>query len=241
MMTTETLRLLLSKLPEKARRAYRVPNIAHNLIAVAALCDAGCEVRFYKHGVDIEYEGEIIYRGWRDMTSRLWRVLLTSEGGQQIQPETSPEEYDPSEGAILQASVNAIYECENKEQLIKYYHAALGSHTKTTLTAAANRGYLRGFPGLQAEGISKFIGVETATEMGHMKQRQKGVQSTTTKSNRGRPSTSEQERESATEESIEIPAQEDGNKKTHLVYMTTTRPEGYVASDQTGRFPHRST
>ena len=66
MMTTETLRLLLQKLPEAARKAYRVPKIAHNLIAVAALCDAGCEVRFFKHGVTIEYEGEILYRGWRD-------------------------------------------------------------------------------------------------------------------------------------------------------------------------------
>ena len=40
-MTTETLNLLLDKLPEQARKAHRVPKIAHNLIAVAALCDAG--------------------------------------------------------------------------------------------------------------------------------------------------------------------------------------------------------
>ena len=58
MVTTETLQLLLKKLPDAARKAYRVPKIAHNLIAVAALCDAGCEVRFFKHGVTVEYNGE---------------------------------------------------------------------------------------------------------------------------------------------------------------------------------------
>ena len=71
MMTTETLTLLLNKLPQEARKAYRVPTIAHNLIAVAALCDAGCDVHFYKHSVHIEYNGEVLYRGWRDAKSKL--------------------------------------------------------------------------------------------------------------------------------------------------------------------------
>ena len=102
-------------------------------------------------------------------------------------PDTSPEEYNPSDGIIFNASVNSIYECENKEQLIKYYHASLGSHPKATLIAAANAGYLRGRPGLNATAIRKHIGIEDATKMGHMKQVQQGVRSTTTKSRRGRP------------------------------------------------------
>ena len=85
----------------------------------------------------------------------------------------------------MKASVNNIYECENKQQLIKYFHAALGLHTKATLVAAAKANYLRGCPGLTADDINKFINIEIATEMGHMKQKQKGVKSTTAKSNRG--------------------------------------------------------
>ena len=72
--------------------------------------------------------------------------------------------------------VYSIYECSNKEQIIKYYYASLGSHHKTTLIAAANAGYLKGCPGLTASGISKFIAIKDATEMGHMKQLQQGVQ-----------------------------------------------------------------
>ena len=71
MMTTETLQLLIHKLPEQARKAYKVPEIAHNLIAVATLCDAGCTVHFYKHSVEIMYKGKRLYRGWHDLRSKL--------------------------------------------------------------------------------------------------------------------------------------------------------------------------
>ena len=78
-VTTETLELLLKKLPEAARKAFRVPEIPHNLIAACELFDAGCGVHMYKHSVEIEFEGETLYRGWRDKPSRLWRFSLTSK------------------------------------------------------------------------------------------------------------------------------------------------------------------
>ena len=40
---------------------------------------------------------------------------------------------------------------------------------------------------MDAQEISKFIGVEEATEMGHMKQTQQVIKSTTIKSRRGQP------------------------------------------------------
>ena len=240
MQTTQTVELLLDKFPVAARKAYRVPNISNNLVAVSELCDAGCTVYFHKEGVEIEYEGEIIGRGWRDKATRLWRVPLTSEGGDRITPPTAPSEYDPSSGIVFHAKINSIYECENKEQLTKYYHASLGSHPKSTLIEAANSNYLRGCPGLDATAIRKFIAVEDATEMGHMKQIQQGIRSTKTKSNRGRPAKLKQEREAASQDAISIPEQVPGNEKTHEVYMTTMQAEGLVASDQTGMLPRTS-
>ena len=41
-MTTETLELLLAKLPKAARRAFRVPDIPNNLITGTELMDAVC-------------------------------------------------------------------------------------------------------------------------------------------------------------------------------------------------------
>ena len=42
MATTQTVELLLPKLPLAVRKAYRVSNIAHNLVAVSELWDADC-------------------------------------------------------------------------------------------------------------------------------------------------------------------------------------------------------
>ena len=102
-------------------------------------------------------------------------------------------------------SANNIYECQNKQQLIKYYHAALGSHPKRTLVAAAKKGYLKGLPGLTTEAINKFIGVEDAIVMGHMRESPNGTRSTTKHTNRGRPALDILERDAATEDAVTVP------------------------------------
>ena len=163
METTRTLELLLPKWPKKARRAFRTPKVTNNLVAVCELCDAGCGVYFHRTGVEVDYEGEIFSRGWRDRFNRLWRIPITAEGGEHIVPTTDSIEVDPRESIIFSAEVNAIYECENLEQLTQYFHASLGSHTRSTLLAAAEEGYLRGCPGFTAAAIRKYIGVEVAT------------------------------------------------------------------------------
>ena len=40
----------------------------------------------------------------------------------------------------------------------------------------------------------------------------------------------------AIEDTIYLPTQEQDKNKTHLVFMSAKRDEGYVASDQTGKF-----
>eukprot|EP00957_Ditylum_brightwellii_P160545 12221973-Ditylum_brightwellii.AAC.1 len=53
MQTTETLTLNVLVLPLEARKAFRLPKIMHNLIAVAELCDAGSRVSFDKEEVHV--------------------------------------------------------------------------------------------------------------------------------------------------------------------------------------------
>ena len=64
--TSKTMEFFLHKLPKKARRAFLVDDVPHNLVAVAELVDAGCSVHFYSWGFDIDLEGETIYKGWRE-------------------------------------------------------------------------------------------------------------------------------------------------------------------------------
>ena len=144
--------------------------------------------------------------------------------------------------SVIKYQANSIYECKNKQQLIKYYHASLGSHRKRTLIEAVNAGYLKGCPGLTAAEISKYVAVEDATEMGHLKQKQQGTKSTTNNSRRGRPSrqTQQSDTASAISNEISVPTQDPDNNKTHLVFMSVKIVEGYVASNQTGNFPRTS-
>ena len=243
--TTESLLLKLKKLPPPARRAFRVSDIPHNLIAVSELVDAGCSVHMYYWGFNIDYEGETIYKGWREKGSRLFRMSLSDTGGNRITPPADPSEYSIDTSAICQTqnrSANSIYECENTEQLIKYYHASLGSHPKRTLAAAASAGYLQGCPGLTAPSINRHIGVEDATEMGRMRQSPSGVRSTTKQTNRGRTAKALHvlERDAASVDATTTPTQEPQNKKTLSVFMTVKLADGFIASDQTGAFPRVS-
>jgi hypothetical protein len=112
-------------------------------------------------------------------------MSLTDNGTKRVIPSTDAPEHDTSSGIVMNMSwsVNTVYECENKSQLIKYYHASLGSHPKRTLSAAAKDGYHKGCPGLTPEAINKFISVEDCTKMGHLRKVPAGKGSTTTTCN----------------------------------------------------------
>ena len=71
MTSTNTADLLLQALPPEARLAHRLPGLTNNLLLVAALCDAGCEVFFHRHGCEVTLKGATIIRGWRDPKNRL--------------------------------------------------------------------------------------------------------------------------------------------------------------------------
>eukprot|EP00957_Ditylum_brightwellii_P137441 10478649-Ditylum_brightwellii.AAC.1 len=76
MVTTQTLTANLPKLPEEAKRLFRMLNINNNLLSVAKLCDADCTVTFSRNKVVMEKNAEQLLQGWQDTSNRLWRVPL---------------------------------------------------------------------------------------------------------------------------------------------------------------------
>ena len=76
---------------------------------------------------------------------------------------------------------------------------------------------------MDSQAIRKCIGVEEATEMGHMKQTQQGIKSTTIKSRRVRPAkiTQQSDRTNAMHDAISVPTQEPKNMKKYGVYVGT--------------------
>jgi hypothetical protein len=55
MTSTQAVNLLLTKLPAEVRLAHRLPGLVNNLLLVAVLCDASCNVFFHKHGCKVTH------------------------------------------------------------------------------------------------------------------------------------------------------------------------------------------
>jgi len=222
MFTTNTLELLLNKLPKAAREAHEAPTLTNNLLSVSVLCDAGCDVWFHMHGCEIAFNGETIIRGWRDLKSNMWRINLIPDGGNTIIPDDDTSDIT-SDVKIPDFFANSIYECENLSQLITFYHATMGYPVVSTWCKAISAGYFQGWPSLTSKRVRKFIKTTSETEMGHMDQRKVGIRSTKTKP--------------TDPDSMEPVPQTPLNDKTHHVYMSIAEVEGRLYSDQTGRFP----
>ena len=180
MYTTNTLELLLNKLPKAAREAHEAPTITNNLLSVSVLCDAGCEVYFHNHGCEITFNGETITQGWRDQTTNMCRISLIPDGGNNIIPDDTTTDSE-SEVKMPTLFVNSIYGCETTGQLIYFYHATMGYPVISTWCEAIDAGYFLGWPSLSAKRVRKFIKVSEETEMGHMDQRKVGIRSTKSK------------------------------------------------------------
>ena len=84
-------------------------------------------------------------------------------------------------------------------------------------------GYFKGWPGLTAARVRRFIKVVEETEMGHMDQQRQSTRSTNPAPIK--PDTME-----------ELP-QLPNNERSHHVYIKSTNLDGKLYSDQTGRFP----
>jgi hypothetical protein len=63
MTTTHAVNLLLRHLPKTARLGHRLPGLFNNLLSVATLVDAGCDVYFHRTGCEVSFDGTIILRG----------------------------------------------------------------------------------------------------------------------------------------------------------------------------------
>ena len=71
---------------------------------------------------------------------------------------------------ITEGFSNHIYECETTVQLIQFYHETMGYPCTSTWCKAITAGYFKGWPGLTAACVRRFIKVVEETEIGHMDQ-----------------------------------------------------------------------
>ena len=88
--TSRTLELRFKRLLKKARKAFQVDDVPHNLAADATLVDTGCSLHMYYWCFEVEYNGETIYKGCREPNSKLFKMSLIDDGTERVVLETKP-------------------------------------------------------------------------------------------------------------------------------------------------------
>jgi hypothetical protein len=68
-----------------------VPNLALALlIGIRPLCKAGCRVIFDNYKCEVEYNGYVILRGYKDPSTNLWTLPITPDGMQSAPSQPPP-------------------------------------------------------------------------------------------------------------------------------------------------------
>ena len=214
-------------LPLEARKAHVYPGLRYkSLISVGQMCDAGYAAVFTADKAIIVKKEQVTVQGPTTMeghrneqSDHLWTTTLSNNVNNDNKPQST-----------LAAHANSVYALRTIPDIIKYHHQSLWSPTTLTWTQAIDRGHFLTFPGLTSQAVRKHLQPSVATAKGHMKKTRQHLRSTTQAKN---PQTMT-EMQPITEPSI--------TRSNTATFKTIDVEEetGRVATDQTGRFPIRS-
>ncbi|GKZ00135.1 hypothetical protein MPSEU_000966800 [Mayamaea pseudoterrestris] len=208
MHSTHEATLNIPGLPESATKAHIVPALStHSLLSLGTLCDAGCLISFDKERVLVHYQEELILSGARCPTTGLWQMELPAP--------------------LPQSALTTIGDPKLPE-LLKFYHASLGSPSLRTLEAALSKGLLPHFPGLTASNLPQHPPASIAMHKGHMKALRQGIRSTKT------PATTTNV-DAVNDTDLFFPLQEGTVATRHHCYASFFQPTGQIYTDQTGK------
>ena len=130
--STHECELNIPHLPQGAKKAHIVPKLAHtSLVSIKMLCDAGCKVTYDEEDVKVFYNNEIIWKGHRESSTRLWVLPLNERPKLQ-----NLQQIQPTETAL------SAYTMTSKRDLITYLHQCLFSPPKRTLLKAIHNNQL---------------------------------------------------------------------------------------------------
>ena len=144
-------------------KVYVFPHLTNeSLISVGQLCDDGCIVFFTQNHFYVTKNDQLIIKGNRNPSDGLWDFNKTINP---LQNNTNNVNY-------------IITKNKTKLDLARYFHASLFSPSISKLQKAIKRGNLITWPGINNLSFNKLIGITIATEMDHLNQERKNLQST---------------------------------------------------------------
>jgi hypothetical protein len=203
--STRTASIEIPELSRASSIAHVFPGMAsHSLLSVGQIFNKGYSITLKIDEVAIySPTGVQALRGALDLNRGLCLINLQHEHEQH------------SAGVA-----NQVYELPNTGALVKYFHKAMFSPTKSALLQAVKNGHLVTWPGLTEQAIHKHLKMTPSTTMGHMDQRHQSIRTTSKVS-----ITSEIEDEAVTSPGL--------GSKTHLVYAVVIY-QGQLYTDLTG-------
>ena len=156
-----------------------------SLIGIRPLCKAGCRVIFDDNKCDVEFNGNVILRGFKDPTTELWTLPITPARMQPIPPQLATcVNRAPHPGTTLHNGVQMAsftHSIRTRANGVKFAHQSLCSPPISTLLKAVRKGFLKGCPNMTKKLILKYLNPSPATAKGHMKRARHGIKSTQTR------------------------------------------------------------
>jgi hypothetical protein len=233
--STHTCKLNVPWLPDKAREAHIVPDLAHaSLVSIKTLCDAGCKVQYNSTACSVYFQGSLVWIGKREPTTGLWILPLNPKQTTDDNTSTTPQRQNLLALETTEHLAQNAYTMTSKEALIKYLHQCLFSPPKRTLIKAINNNQFSTWPGLTANAVQRYLPDSSpATDKGHMKRQKQGIRSTKTKL---------QAALNDIETARDMNPPREPTAKNHLFCYAggINTKDGTIYVDFTGKFPIRS-
>jgi hypothetical protein len=162
---------------------HTVPDLAlASLVGIRPLCKVGCQVIF-DNKCDVEFDGNVILRGYKDPSTDLWTLPITPHGIRSaISQSSSVCDCAPHPNNTLHSGVQPApftHSIHTRGNGIKFTHQSLcNPKIISTLLKAVCKGFLKGCPNLSENLILKYLNPSPATAKGHMKHPCHGTRST---------------------------------------------------------------
>ena len=209
--------LSFDKISRHASKAFVYPDLSNeSLLSIGQFCDDDCIAIFTKTNVYIVKDSNLVVEGFRNRADGLWDIKLPSVPTKwsRLSPSTPQINY-------------IITKDKSKTELAQYLHATTFSPSLSTFTYAINNGNFVTWPGISELNFKKLIGTTVPIEKGHMDQERKNLRSTA----------------QAEEHADFFPTQI--RTKVYNLFASIESdvftPKEKAYSDQTGRFPYKST
>jgi hypothetical protein len=126
-----------------------------------------------------------------------------------------------------------VYELKTQPELVRYYHAAAGFPTKPSWLKAIKNKQYASWPGLTWEAVNKNFSESEETLKGHGRKTRSGLRST--------KATPQIDEEEESEEATKLTRPPTRQKEAIIrIYDLSDEAERLIYTDQTGRFPQKS-